>query len=384
MARGKLKEAKAKVKQVSRTKKLQKLEDLMAYGDEPVYKSDPYSQNFRLFEMNIFNWLNNMYEYDDYKQFFKDYCISKNYDFDVVAKLPSYNFRKIGAISYILNQENSYPKTYNTKFDDALFELVSKTVRDQEDDNDLETTNDEEKLTKRHKDCIVYVDAYNDFDIMIKKDKLTEDGVTSYIKQRNINMQVLKLLEDHYKEDAQDYRNSIYDLDKRRKTYTVQKSLYTKYMNGSDLIYKTISKIINNVSNVKAANRKPRKKRKVDASKLVAKLNYMLSDKSLMLESINPASIIGKKNLLVFNTKTRKFGIFYSSDESGLQVKGSTIVNFDESKSVCKTLRKPNEQLQGLTSLSIRSIKTNFDNIKAVETSLKGRINKDILLLKVL
>jgi hypothetical protein len=353
----------------------------MTYGEEPTYTGDPYSPKYRYFEMSIYNWLNNIYDYDDYKTFFKDYCETKKYDFSVVSKLPSYDFRKLGALSYILNSENTYPKSYHDKFDSALFELIAKCVSQPEV---VESYENDDKLSKRDKDCIAYVDAYNDFDVMIKKDKLSEDEITSYVKQRAINIQVMKLLEQHYKDDVEDYKNSLEDLDKRRKTYMVQKSLYTKYMNGSQLIYTTISKIVNNISNVKSANRKPRRKKKIDTSKLVAKLNYMLSDKSLSLESINPESIIGKKNLLIFNTKTRKFGIFYSKDDSGLSIKGSTIENFDEEKSVCKTLRKPNEQIHDLTSLSIRNIKKNFDQIKAVQTSLKGRINKDILLLKVL
>lgn len=381
MPRGKLKEAKSKIKNVAKYKKLQKLEDMLVYGDEPTYTGDPNSSKYRYFEMILFNWLNNMYEYDDYKNFFKEYCNTLDYDFTVVAKLPSYNFRKIGTISYVLMSENTYPKLYLEKFDNALFELIAKSVIQVEVNEEFEP---EEKMTKRSKDCIVYVDAYSDFDQMIKKDRLTEDEISSYVKQKSINIQVLKLLEQHYKDDITDYTDSIAALDKRLKTHNVQKSVYTKYLQASQLIFDIITKILNNVTNVKSANRKPRKKRKVDTSKLVAKLQYMLSDKSLSLESINPESIIGKKNLLVFNTKTRKFGIFYAADETGLNVKGSTIINFDEAKSVCKTLRKPNEQIVDLTSLSIRNIKKNFDAIKAVETSLKGRINKDTLILKVL
>lgn len=381
MPRGKLKEAKSKIKNVAKYKKLQKLEDILVYGDEPTYTGDPNSSKYRYFEMTLFNWLNNMYEYDDYKNFFKEYCNTLDYDFDVVAKLPSYDFRKIGTISYVMMSENTHPKSYLEKFDNALFELISKSVVQVEIKEEFEP---EEKMTKRSKDCIVYVDAYSEFDQMIKKDRLTEDEISSYIKQKSINIQVLKLLEQHYKDDVTDYTDSIATLDKRLKTHNVQKSVYTKYLQASQLIFDTITKVLNNVTNVKSANRKPRKKRKVDTTKLVAKLQYMLSDKSLSLESINPESIIGKKNLLIFNTKTRKFGIFYAADETGLNVKGSTIINFDEEKSVCKTLRKPNEQIVDLTSLSIRNIKKNFDAIKAVETSLKGRINKDTLILKVL
>jgi hypothetical protein len=66
-----------------------------------------------------------------------------------------------------------------------------------------------------------------------------------------------------------------------------------------------------------------------------------------------------------------------------LSVKGTSIVGFDESKSVCKTLRKPEEKLKEFAKAGKIQLRKFLDDIKATETKMNGRIGLDILLLKV-
>lgn len=90
-------------------------------------------------------------------------------------------------------------------------------------------------------------------------------------------------------------------------------------------------------------NRAPRKTKAVSKDKLVAKLKYMKTFEALKLVSVNPADIIGSKELWVYNTKTRKLGKYVAEDYKDLGVKGTTITGFSESSSIQKTIRKPEE-----------------------------------------
>ena len=130
-------------------------------------------------------------------------------------------------------------------------------------------------------------------------------------------------------------------------------------------------------------NRKPRTKKPTDKSKLVAKVKYLKQDDKLKLVSINPIDIIGAKELWVFNTKTRKLGKYIASEYSDLSVKGTSIVNFDEHKSIAKTLRKPEDQLKEFKSAGKVQLRKFLDDIKAVDIKMNGRINEDTILLKV-
>jgi len=138
--------------------------------------------------------------------------------------------------------------------------------------------------------------------------------------------------------------------------------------------------------------RKPRAKKAVSKDKLIAKLNYKKTDEALKLVSVNPADIVGANELWVYNTKTRKIGKYVAANidptgqgraGSGLSVKGTTIVGFDEAASVQKTLRKPNEQLAAFKSAGKVALRKFLDDIKAVDIKLNGRINADVILLKV-
>ena len=130
-------------------------------------------------------------------------------------------------------------------------------------------------------------------------------------------------------------------------------------------------------------NRKPKAKKAVPAEKIVAKLKYKKADEPLKLVSINPADILGAKELWTYNTKSRKLGKYIAGEFADLGVKGTSIINFDEHKSVQKTLRKPIDQLKEFKTAGKVALRKFLDDINAVDTKMNGRINEEIMLLKV-
>ena len=133
---------------------------------------------------------------------------------------------------------------------------------------------------------------------------------------------------------------------------------------------------------VKKATKKARVKKAPSKEKLVAKLKYAKEDKLLKIVSINPADIIGSQELWIYNTKTRKLGKYIAASYKQLTIKGTSIDGFDIDKSVCKTLRKPDEKLKEFAKAGKIQLRKFLDEIKATETKLNGRISADIVLLK--
>ena len=140
------------------------------------------------------------------------------------------------------------------------------------------------------------------------------------------------------------------------------------------------------------ATRKPRKPKVYSADKLVAKLKYCTTDEKYKLASIPPDQIVGANELWVFNIKTRKIGKYVASNidpkgmqrqGSGLSVKGTTIIGFNEAESIQKTLRKPAEQLKEFKDAGKVKLRKFLDEIKTTDTKLNGRCNPDTVLLKV-
>jgi len=130
-------------------------------------------------------------------------------------------------------------------------------------------------------------------------------------------------------------------------------------------------------------NRKPRKAKVVPKDKIVAKLKYKKTDEPLKLVSINPTDIIGTKELWVYNTKNRKLGKYVANEYMELGVKGTTITGFNEIMSVCKTLRKPEEKLKEFKAAGKVQLRKFLDEINATDTKMNGRINEEIILLRV-
>jgi len=139
-------------------------------------------------------------------------------------------------------------------------------------------------------------------------------------------------------------------------------------------------------------DRKPRKRKPVSAEKVVSKMKFMREHTETGTVSINPVDIVGSNVLVVYNTKSRKVGVYHTSnvdpmnqkrEGSGLTVKGTTMVRFNEETSVQKTLRKPQEQLKIFKDINKRSLNKQFEAVKSVPTKMNGRINEHTLLLKV-
>jgi len=130
-------------------------------------------------------------------------------------------------------------------------------------------------------------------------------------------------------------------------------------------------------------NRKPRKAKVVPKDKIVAKLKFKKTDEPLKLVSINPADIIGSKELWVFNTKTRKLGKYVANEYMDLGVKGTTITGFNEHTSVQKTIRKPEEKLKEFKAAGKVQLRKFLEDINATDTKMNGRINEETILLKI-
>ena len=150
---------------------------------------------------------------------------------------------------------------------------------------------------------------------------------------------------------------------------------HKKIMDFYGVIVDDIDRLIKNST----AQRKPRKKKTLSATRLVSKLKYENEHPDLKLVSINPEKIIGCSELWVYNTKYNRLGVYYAENSvRGLSVKGCTIQNFDSSISIQKTARKPEDVLKTLTK---RTLNKNLKQMKTKEQEVTGRINAQTILL---
>ena len=67
---------------------------------------------------------------------------------------------------------------------------------------------------------------------------------------------------------------------------------------------------------------------------------------------------------------------------TGIMVKGTTLVDFNEKESVQKTLRKPPEQIKDFVNTGKLKCKKSFETIKTTATKMNGRFNDNTIILQ--
>jgi len=148
-------------------------------------------------------------------------------------------------------------------------------------------------------------------------------------------------------------------------------------------MWSKINEAANGYGQVKKAERAPRKRKPVPPEKQVRKIKYLRRDEESGMESIDPVKIVGASEIWVYNTKTRKLGIYVADDYSKvITVKGAGLLGYSEKDSKQKTLRKPKEQLKQFVVLGKPAARKFMDNIKTSEIKMNGRFNEHTLILR--
>jgi hypothetical protein len=129
--------------------------------------------------------------------------------------------------------------------------------------------------------------------------------------------------------------------------------------------------------------RKPRKKKSVPASKKLKTFKYQKSDTSHKIASINPEKVLGSQELWTFNTKYKTLTVFRALDRGGLQVKGTSIIGYDENTSVTKRIgRKTDEYLDKVLNGGKIVLRKLMDDINTT-APLAHRTSENTILLRV-
>ena len=135
--------------------------------------------------------------------------------------------------------------------------------------------------------------------------------------------------------------------------------------------------------NVTKKTRAPRKPRTISMDKKLKNLKYQKENNEYKIASINPEKIIGAQELWTFNTKYKIVTVFRAIDRGGLQVKGTSIIGYDEKTSMSKgTGRKPEIVLDKIPKSGKIVLKKLMEELKT-DKPLQIRINENTVLMKV-
>jgi hypothetical protein len=358
-------------------------------GTEPQYKVDGEPLTKLELIVNL-NWYNSMRDGKDAKKYLVEALKNSGVDKKVVGAftdIADSDCRSIGYIARMISRGAKLSETDQAQFENGLTGLIAAAEAIAEEKKEVNTDSVQKPKVSVQDRIRAQADKIiggfeEDLDQIIRTGDLDDvSGIRAYIVEEGVKGPQAKLI--------------LAWVEQKRKEYlTVQRSKDEQIKEGySNLDKKDVKNILKWLDMVqegtdavvaaKKAARKPRKRKEKPVTQVVGAVKYLKSEPTLKAVSIDPTQIVGALQLWVFNTKTRKLGVFHATDESGLTVKGTTVKNFDEKKSIAKTVRKPEKKIPEVINAGKVALRHIMDEIKAKPSVLKGRLNEETLLLKV-
>ena len=236
----------------------------------------------------------------------------------------------------------------------------------------------QDRVTNRANDLIASIEE--------QIDSFYRDGTqfkaSDWLSQHDVKPAIAQRIADYYKplysELFDALSGKVPELREAYSHYTKPKlKVYVEFI-------KSIVSAAETRAVVAKAVRKPRKKKEKPASVVVSKLKYKEKDETYNVVSVDPKQIVGANQLWVFNSKYRTLAVYNAMGPAGLNVKGSTLTGWDEKTSIVKTLRKPTEQLNRLKDGGKIVLRKFMDEIKCKPKTATGRINKDVVLVRII
>lgn len=360
-----------------------------AIGKEPVLTETSNESEV----IRAFNWYNYSCDGNDAKKYVVSY-LTKQFPKSATAiqkRFVHISPHEIGAVGWMAKQRlngNTLPSYYMNRLRERLFELIS--IAEKRDESDKSSSVQQAKYVPSRKvynttarQLIAEIDSHLDtLDAPYSTE--AEKEIVGIIKAQNPSPIALEEIRRYY----EPYRAEVVEFLSTSKKKLEEQFLEhyskvpTRKLKNLSKFFDTLFDHLTSALLIKKRMRKPRTKKVKTSTQLTKKLKYKDYDDKYKVKSVQPTDVVGCLQLWVFNTKTRKLGVYHADDTNALSVKGSTIVGYNKASSIQKTLRKPEDIILQIASGSKVQLRHVMSGIKAKASPLNGRINSETILLR--
>lgn len=353
--------------------------NLVFSGGEPKFSTELSKVEM----MKTLNWYSQNKTSKDAEKWAQDY-FKKKLKVDVSDALKSAP-DTFGYVCRIVMNGGSLDVKNLTWFQNQIKEITEKSKKPKKkvvvkDDNAVPTVTIQDRIREKAHECIGELEGQ--LDDYVVSDFKADANPYAIMHTLNIKSVHVKMIVDFAKKRRSEFDEVLNTTDKELKeAYSnFTKPQLKKIIAWCDQIILDSQKVMGAAQQ----NRKPRKRKVKSPEELVAKIKVLDKYDDLKLVSIATKDIVGALQLWVYNVKQRKLGCYHAEDAGGLTVKGTTITNFNETKSIQKRLRKPEVTLPEVLKGGKVALRNLLDGVKAVESPLTGRVNGDTILVRIL
>lgn len=345
------------------------------YGDEPKGITQEGNYNTKL--AVAFNWYNQEKEKKDARLYLRQYVTAKQKHsvkiFDEVSDQKIIN--TFGWIARLINTGSTLSTEHMDRLDQYLTGLLSSThkqvaVTVQGVRKPSVRDNMEEKVREYLGELEGALDAGEEFNLHASLQSKNIPGPYMPFIQQFISKKAGEFI-TVYESDNPMVKEGYSNFGKRKLTFLIK-------MLGQ------WNDDVNRYTQHKKANRKPRTKKTKPPVEQVSKLKYLKEDKSLNITSVNPVEIVGASQAWIYNVKYKRLSVYRTDSSQGLQVKNSSLQNYDPEQCEQRSLRKPAETLSKVLGASKVQLRKLISELSTKEVPVKGRINEECLIVRVL
>ena len=295
--------------------------------------------------------------------------------YDVLSKAPDYEFLSLGSLITILNKgEYLADKDKHGIQDklDSLYECYSYNQPVVDDRPKAPVISIEKRVIEAARTASEDIDYAIDNFI---KNKTWDFNTKAHLLSNNVSGMVAKKIGDYYKLNVDEIDEALEGKDEQLvEGYSFFTRTELKKFRAA------IQSIVDDCAQHQVSVKKPRVVKTKPPAVIVKKLKYMFKHDLLNLKSINPADIVGAKELWCYNIKYRKLVAYVADDSDSLSVKGTTIINYSIAKSWSWTLRNPEKFFKD-TQIGKRALNSAAKALTTKPTVPNGRINEETILL---
>lgn len=345
--------------------KLEKFNDLHI-GGEPSFEKIPQLEQQAHYDTLIsrsLNWYAANRELKDSQEYFIKYCEKNN--LSIRKDVPHDLIKNIGFLCRMLHRG----LLETPKIVDRIKQRYDE-VKDWEPTKQQKQVSDVVPVEKKAL-RILHSDQF--ISLITDVDELFESILNEKLNEKKIDLTTMTTkdlrLTTTYLESIRKEYQSIDSLDEEYKACYPGKRIINRLLTFIDDIIKRIEDIIK-ASKITTSKPQP-------ASKQVASMKCLKEYDNI--KGLHLEKIVGARAMLLFNVKYRK--IMYIEAKSTFTCKGASF--FEVDKWICKTSRKPEQQVKDWVLLTKPQLKAALTAVSGVNSTPQIRMNEDTILLKV-
>ena len=366
-----------KVKKPRVTRSEAYLVNLKYMGDEPVLKGELNETQLG----KALNWYNTMVTVDECKEYTRDWLKANKRDHEakLISKVPDAFFpTTVGSLTRLISRGCTLQPSNYAFIESKLKEAFSRIVETDKPEVVVEKISIQDRMREKAHDII------GDIEEMIDNTDYGTKGdfnLYEYLKSNEVPAMYASRIVEKYTPWLGELIEVLEGKDDQLKeAYGYMKKAQIK---ERVLFFDRLIEDAEKYGNVAKKTRAPRKPRPVSVEKKLKSFKFQKENNEYKVASVNPEKVIGAQELWTFNTKYKTVSVFRALDRGGLQVKGTSIINYDENTSATRgTGRQTEKIVQTILNGGKITLRKLMDELKGNQ-SLQFRINENTILLKV-